>query len=62
MTDDSCLTVGKGEDGTILGDYGIDEIQISGNPPQVREYSTRCKDDNDAARACLGDGSLDVGR
>ena len=61
MTDDSCLTVGKGEDGTILGDYGIDEIQISRGTSQVRQYSARYDDDNDALGTCLSDGGFDVG-
>jgi len=35
LTVDSRLGVGKREGSTILGDYGIDEIQISRDASQV---------------------------
>jgi hypothetical protein len=58
-TEDACLTGGKREDGTILGDYRIDETEISAETPEVREDSTSCDDNNDAASTGFGDGRLD---
>ena len=60
-TKDPGLTVGKGEDGTILGDHRIDETELSADTSEVREDSTGYDDDNDPPAACLGDGRLDAG-
>jgi hypothetical protein len=61
-TKDPRLTVGKAEYGTILGDYRIDETEVSAEISEVREDSTGRDDDNDSADTCLGDGRLDAGR
>jgi hypothetical protein len=61
LTDHLRLSARQREDSTILGDYGIDEIQVSRDNSQVREYSTRYDDDNDALGACLSEGRFDVG-
>jgi hypothetical protein len=58
-TEDARLTVGKREDGTILGDYRIDETEIAAEPPEVREDSTSCDDNHDSASTGFGDGRLD---
>jgi hypothetical protein len=53
-TKDPRLTVGKAEYGTILGDYRIDETEVSAEISEVREDSTGRDDDNDSADTCLG--------
>ena len=61
-TESARLTVGKREDGAILGDHRIDETEISAETSEVRQDSTGCDDDHDAAATCLGDGRFDPGR
>jgi len=60
-TEDARLTIGKGEHGTILGDYRIDETEISAETPEVREDATRGDDDNDSVGTCFCDCRSDFG-